>query len=114
MHIKYVGGGVRKGRVHINAFHETITKGRASDQAVLARHRGDNAGSKRCSSALKHHLVHNQTGALSSELKMPAKQQQLRVDPADGKAYPLDSVVDFYGENAGPYTGISLSRLSCV
>ena len=58
--------------------------------------------------------AHHQTGALSNEFKMPAKQQQLRVDPADGKAYPLDSVVDFYGENAGPYTGISLSRLSCV
>ena len=33
--------------------------------------------------------------------KMPAKEQQLRVDPADDKAYPLDSFLDFYGQNEG-------------
>jgi hypothetical protein len=33
--------------------------------------------------------------------KMPGKQQQLRVDPADGKAYPLDSFLDFYGQDEG-------------
>ena len=47
--------------------------------------------------------AHHQTGALSNEFKMPAKQQQLRVDPADGKAYPLDSFLDFYGEDEGKF-----------
>ena len=32
---------------------------------------------------------------------MPAKEPQLRVDPADGKAYPLDSFLEFYGEDEG-------------
>ena len=31
---------------------------------------------------------------------MPAEEPQLRVDPADGKAYPLDSFLEFYGEDA--------------
>ena len=33
--------------------------------------------------------------------KMPAKEPQLRVDPADGKTYPLDSFLEFYGEDEG-------------
>jgi hypothetical protein len=33
--------------------------------------------------------------------KMPAKQHQLRVDPADGKAYPLNSFLDVYGQHEG-------------
>ena len=33
--------------------------------------------------------------------KMPAKEQQLRVDPADDKAYPLDSFLDYYGQDEG-------------
>jgi hypothetical protein len=35
--------------------------------------------------------------------EMPAKQQQkqLRIDPADGNAYPLGSVLEFYGEEEG-------------
>ena len=32
---------------------------------------------------------------------MSAKQQQRRLDPADGKAYPLDSFINFYGEDEG-------------
>ena len=32
---------------------------------------------------------------------MPAKEQQLRVDPADSKAYPLDSFLECYGEDEG-------------
>jgi len=34
-------------------------------------------------------------------IKMPAKQQDLRVDPADGNAYPLESFLDVYGEVEG-------------
>jgi hypothetical protein len=34
-------------------------------------------------------------------IKMPAKQQDLRVDPADGNAYPLESFLDVYGEDEG-------------
>jgi len=66
--------------------------------------------------------------APSSDIeKMPAKQQQLRVDPDDGKAYSFDSFLEYYGEDEGQrrwatarqqpaYTGISLShvRVSCV
>jgi hypothetical protein len=33
--------------------------------------------------------------------KTPAKQHQLRVDPADGKAYPLDSFLECYGQVEG-------------
>ena len=33
--------------------------------------------------------------------KMPAKEPQLRVDPADGNAYPLDSFLEFYGKGEG-------------
>jgi hypothetical protein len=51
------------------------------------------------------------------------EDQQLRVDPADGKAYPLDSFLEVYGEDEGQsgwatagqqpaHTGISL--LMCV
>jgi hypothetical protein len=29
------------------------------------------------------------------------EDQQLRVDPADGKAYPLDSFLEVYGEDEG-------------
>ena len=58
------------------------------------------------------------------KLKMPGKKAELRVDPADGKAYPLDSFLEFYGEDEGPrrwatagqqpsYTGISLLHV-CV
>ena len=58
---------------------------------------------------------------------MQGKQQQLRVDPADGNAYPLDSFLEFYGEDEGQrrwanagqqpaYTGISLLHVEwlCV
>ena len=37
-------------------------------------------------------------------LKMPAKHPhlpQLRVDPTDGKAYPLDEFLEFYGADEG-------------
>jgi len=50
---------------------------------------------------------------------MPAKRGQLRVDVADGNAYPLASFLECYGEDEGhrrwaaagqqpAYTGISL------
>ena len=50
---------------------------------------------------------------------MEPKHLQQRVDPTDGRAYPLDSFLEFYGEDEGPrrwatagqqpaYTGISL------
>ena len=50
---------------------------------------------------------------------MPGKKAELRVDPADGNAYPLDSFLECYGEDEGTcrwatagqqpaYTGISL------
>jgi hypothetical protein len=55
------------------------------------------------------------------------KKGQLRVDPADGNAYPLDSFLECYGEDEGQrrwatagqqpaYTGISLRLflLLCV
>ena len=32
---------------------------------------------------------------------MPGKKAQLRVDPADGNAYPLDSFLECYGEDKG-------------
>ena len=32
---------------------------------------------------------------------MPAKKTQLRVDPADGNAYSLDSFLECYGEDEG-------------
>jgi hypothetical protein len=53
------------------------------------------------------------------------EDQQLRVDPGDGKAYPLDSFLEVYGKDEGhrhwdtagqqpAYTGISLASLrSC-
>jgi hypothetical protein len=51
--------------------------------------------------------------------RIRAKKTQLRVDPADGNAYPLDSFLECYGEDEGhrrwaaagqqpAYTGISL------
>ena len=57
--------------------------------------------------------------------KMPAKQQQLSVDPADGKAYSFDSFLECYGKGEGQrrwatarqqpaYTGISLSHVCVV
>jgi hypothetical protein len=64
--------------------------------------------------------------APSSDIeKMPAKQQQLRVDPADGKAYSFDSFLECYGEDEGQRrwatarqqpacTGISLSHVCVV
>ena len=52
---------------------------------------------------------------------MLAKQTEVRVDPADGKDYPLSSFLEFYGEDEGQrrwatagqllaYTGIALLR----
>ena len=32
---------------------------------------------------------------------MPVKETQLHVDPADGKAYPLDVFLEFYDEGEG-------------
>ena len=32
---------------------------------------------------------------------MPGKKAQLRVDPADGNAYPLESFLECYGEDEG-------------
>ena len=32
---------------------------------------------------------------------MPGKKAELRVDPADGNAYPLDSFLECYGEDEG-------------
>jgi hypothetical protein len=60
-------------------------------------------------------------------IEMQRKQQQLRVDSSDGNAYPLDSFLEFYGEDEGQrrwatagqqaaYTGISLLHVEwlCV
>ena len=55
---------------------------------------------------------------------MSSKHPQQRVDPADGRAYPLDSFLEFYGEDEGQrrwatagqqpaYPGVSLLR-ACV
>ena len=33
--------------------------------------------------------------------RVRAKQTQLRFDPADGNAYPLDSFLECYGEDEG-------------
>jgi hypothetical protein len=83
-------------------------------------------------------VAHHPTYAPSDEFKMMqappsgieqmcAEQQQLRVDPADGKAYTSVSFLECYGEHEvqrrwatarqqPAYTGIALShvRLSCV
>jgi hypothetical protein len=32
---------------------------------------------------------------------MSSKHPQQRVDPADGRAYPLDAFLEFYGEDEG-------------
>jgi hypothetical protein len=39
--------------------------------------------------------------AFNETRKMPAKQPHLLVDPTDGKAYPLDAFLEFYGEDEG-------------
>jgi hypothetical protein len=87
----------------------------------------------------QHHVpaaaAHHQPYPPSDELKMmqtpfdetgqmPARQQQqqLRIDPADGNAYPLGSFLEFYGEEEGRrrwatarqqhvYAGISRSHV---
>ena len=45
--IENVDGWAGKRRVQIDAFHETIAKGRATDQAVLVRNRRYNTGTDR-------------------------------------------------------------------